>query len=109
MLYVYLKSYNIDLLNHFCKNILFRSALNVKGPIFLPKKIFLYTVIRSPHVYSLSREQFEVCTFRRVFIFKNQFNFLKGSSNLLYLKAVYKALLKSVPVSISLKLSFKDY
>jgi ribosomal protein S10 len=106
MLYVHLKSYNIDLLNHFCKNILFKSSFNVKGPIFLPKKKYIYSVIRSPHVYSLSREQFEVCTFRRVFIFKNKFNFLKGTK-LFYLKSVYRNLSKKVPISISLKLSFK--
>lgn len=108
MLYIYLKSYNINLLNSFCKNILPKLPVNVKGPIFLPKKRNKYTVIRSPHVYSLSREHFETSIFRRVFIFKYKFNFLQDSQNLLNIESFRKNFLKKIPIGISLKLSFKS-
>ncbi len=38
----------------------------VSGPIPLPTKKSVYTVLRSPHVDKKSREQFEVSTHKRV-------------------------------------------
>jgi len=73
MLVISLKSYDQNLLNQFCEKIRKQPGFgkiggsNLQGPIFLPKKKKLYTVIRSSHVYSLSREQFEVCVHRRAF------------------------------------------
>jgi small subunit ribosomal protein S10 len=109
MVYFSLKSYNISLLNKFCKKIKQqRVFLDITGPISLPKKKKIYTVIRSSHVYSLSREQFEVCTYRRLFVLKNNFDFIKNSENLYNFLKFYKDFLQKVPVGISLKLSFKD-
>ena len=38
----------------------------VSGPIPLPTKREDYTVLRAPHVYKKSREQFELCTHKRL-------------------------------------------
>lgn len=38
----------------------------VLGPIPLPTKRSRYTVLRSPHVYKKSREQFQLLTHRRL-------------------------------------------
>ena len=38
-----------------------RSGAAVAGPIPLPTSIEKFTVIRSPHVFKDSREQFEIC------------------------------------------------
>ncbi len=38
----------------------------VSGPIALPMKKEIYTVLRSPHVYKESREQYKLCTYKRL-------------------------------------------
>jgi small subunit ribosomal protein S10 len=38
----------------------------VSGPIPLPKKIEKFTVLRSPHVNKKAREQFQLCTYKRL-------------------------------------------
>ena len=38
----------------------------ISGPIPLPTKRSVYTVLRSPHVDKKSREQFEIRTYKRV-------------------------------------------
>ena len=38
----------------------------ISGPIPLPTKRSIYTVLRSPHVDKKSREQFEIRTYKRV-------------------------------------------
>ncbi len=38
----------------------------VSGPIPLPTEKKIFTVIRSPHVNKSSREQFQLCTYKRV-------------------------------------------
>ncbi|MFM1913067.1 MAG: hypothetical protein RIR51_905 [Bacteroidota bacterium] len=38
----------------------------VSGPIPLPTKIEKFTVLRSPHVNKKSREQFQLCTYKRL-------------------------------------------
>ncbi len=43
-----------------------RSGARVAGPIPLPSKREVYTVLRSPHVDSKSREQFEMRTHMRI-------------------------------------------
>lgn len=45
-----------------------RSGAEVNGPIPLPRRIERFTVIRSPHVYKKSREQFEIRTQKRLLI-----------------------------------------
>ncbi|WP_161878082.1 30S ribosomal protein S10 [Alkalibacterium sp. MB6] len=43
-----------------------RTGATVSGPIPLPTERKLYTVIRSPHKYKDSREQFEMRTHKRL-------------------------------------------
>jgi small subunit ribosomal protein S10 len=117
MIYIYLKSYNIRLLNLFIKKFLSyeRTFLNsldkivVKGPINLPKKIKKYTVIRSPHVYSLSREQFETITHRRLIVLKNEKTSILNLNSRLKLHDFYRrALYRHLPIGISIKIFIKD-
>lgn len=45
-----------------------RTGAEISGPIPLPVSIERYTVVRSPHVYKKSREQFEIRRYKRVII-----------------------------------------
>ena len=38
----------------------------LSGPIPLPSKRTIYTVLRSPHVNKKSREQFKLCSYKRL-------------------------------------------
>ncbi len=43
-----------------------RTGALISGPIPLPTKRSLYTVLRSPHVYKKSREQFQMKVHKRL-------------------------------------------
>ena len=43
-----------------------RTGAFVKGPIPLPTNNEVFTVLRSPHVNKTSREQFKLCTYKRL-------------------------------------------
>lgn len=43
-----------------------RTGARVSGPVPLPTERTLYTVIRSPHKYKKSQEQFEMLTHKRL-------------------------------------------
>jgi small subunit ribosomal protein S10 len=43
-----------------------RTGAQVAGPVPLPTERSVYTVIRAPHKYKDSREQFELCTHKRL-------------------------------------------
>ena len=43
-----------------------RTGAQIKGPIPLPTKKEIYTVLRSPHIDKKSREQFETRTHKRL-------------------------------------------
>jgi small subunit ribosomal protein S10 len=43
-----------------------RTGAQIKGPIPLPTKKEIYTVLRSPHIDKKSREQFEIRTYKRL-------------------------------------------
>lgn len=45
-----------------------RTGAIVKGPIPLPTNIKKFTVIRSPHIYKRSMEQFELRSIKRLLI-----------------------------------------
>ena len=42
------------------------TGVKICGPIPLPTKREVYTVLRSPHVNKKSREQFQICTHKRL-------------------------------------------
>ena len=43
-----------------------KTGARVSGPIPLPTRIEIYTVLRSPHIDKKSREQFEIRTHKRL-------------------------------------------
>jgi small subunit ribosomal protein S10 len=64
-----LKSYDYSLIDKSAEKIVqaVKSTKGlVSGPIPLPTKKEIYTVLRSPHVYKKSREQFQLCTYKRL-------------------------------------------
>ncbi|AXN02667.1 30S ribosomal protein S10 [Candidatus Karelsulcia muelleri] len=63
----------IQIMNYISKN-------NIKGngPIHLPTKKKIYTILRSPHVHKKSREQFKLYIHQRFFFVYNvKYNVLK--------------------------------
>ena len=64
-----LKAYDNKIIDQSVKQILDtaqRSGAKISGPIPLPTRRTVYTVLRSPHVDKKSREQFELTTHRRI-------------------------------------------
>jgi small subunit ribosomal protein S10 len=64
-----LKSYDHQLLDTAVKQIVLavkRTGSQVIGPVPLPNKKRIYTVLRSPHIDKKSREQFELTTHKRI-------------------------------------------
>ena len=64
-----LKSYDHQLLDKAVKQIVYtvkRTGSQLMGPVPLPNKRRIFTVLRSPHIEKKSREQFELTTHRRV-------------------------------------------
>ena len=43
-----------------------RTGAVVKGPVPLPTRIQRWDVLRSPHVNKKAREQFQLCTYKRL-------------------------------------------
>ena len=56
----------IDLSTQEIVNTAKRTGAQIKGPIPLPTKKEIYTVLRSPHIDKKSREQFETRTHKRL-------------------------------------------
>src|SRR5258708_1760362 len=64
-----LKSYDHQLLDRAVKQIVLtvkRTGSQIVGPVPLPNKKRIFTVLRSPHIDKKSREQFELTTHKRV-------------------------------------------
>ncbi|WGH24647.1 MAG: 30S ribosomal protein S10 [Candidatus Shikimatogenerans bostrichidophilus] len=69
-----LKSYDYMLLEKSINNIIKsikKTGVKIKGPIPLPTKNKIFTVLRSPHVHKKSREQFILSTHRRYIVIVN--------------------------------------
>mgnify|MGYP000338751067 CR=1 FL=1 len=156
-IYIHLKSYNAQLLDSYCSKV-FQSRpfyrpyenetravkmksqnffdwkdplfLKMKGPISLPTKKKNFSIIRSPHVYNLSKERFFMRVHRRLFIINVDKNFNLINSNrmnytfrdrflgawpgffrrsLFYdIKFITRKFARSVPAGVSLKISLKN-
>ena len=66
---VRLRGFDIELVDQSSRAIVQtvqKSGARVAGPIPLPTRINKFTVLRSPHVYKKSREQFEMRTHKRL-------------------------------------------
>lgn len=64
-----LKAYDHKVIDQSAKQIVdtaLRTGATIAGPIPLPTKKTVYTVIKSPHVYKKSREQFEMRVHKRL-------------------------------------------
>ena len=64
-----LKSYDHQLLDSAVKQIVLavkRTGSQVLGPVPLPNRKHVFTVLRSPHVDKKSREQFDLVTHKRI-------------------------------------------
>ena len=64
-----LKSYDVRMLESSVSKVvglLVKSGAQIKGPIPLPKKRKVYTVLRSNFKFKKSREQFERISYKRV-------------------------------------------
>ncbi|MCI8916426.1 MAG: 30S ribosomal protein S10 [Oscillospiraceae bacterium] len=69
MIRIRLKAYDHQLIDQAAEKIVDtakRSGANVSGPIPLPTKKEIVTILRSPHKYKDSREQFERRTHKRL-------------------------------------------
>ena len=58
--------YSLDRSTKEIANTVLRTGAKIVGPVPLPTKRTVYTVLRSPHVDKKSREQFEMRTHKRV-------------------------------------------
>ena len=66
---IHLKAYDnkiLDLSTIEIVNTAKRTGAQVRGPIPLPTRKEVFTVLRSPHVNKTSREQFKLCTYKRL-------------------------------------------
>ncbi len=64
-----LKSFDHRLLDNAVKQIVLtvrRTGAQLMGPVPLPNKRRVFTVLRSPHVDKKSREQFQITTHKRI-------------------------------------------
>lgn len=64
-----LKSYDHNLVDKSCERIVRAvktTGAIVSGPIPLPTKKSIYTVLKSPHVNKKAREQFQLFTYKRM-------------------------------------------
>jgi len=64
-----LKAYDHNLIDSSCEKIVEaakRTGASISGPIPLPTEREIITVLRSPHKYKDSREQFELRTHKRL-------------------------------------------
>ena len=64
-----LKSYDHNLVDKSAEKIVKTvksTGAVISGPIPLPTDKRIYTVLRSPHVNKKSREQFELCSYKRL-------------------------------------------
>ena len=64
-----LKAYDHKVIDQSAKQIVdtaIRTGATIAGPIPLPTKRTVYTVIKSPHVYKKGREQFEMRVHKRL-------------------------------------------
>lgn len=64
-----LKAYDHKVIDQSAKQIIdtaIRTGASVAGPIPLPTRKSLYTVVKSPHVYKKGREQFEMRVHKRL-------------------------------------------
>jgi small subunit ribosomal protein S10 len=102
-----LKAFDSELLTKSVNNIFLKlkacNHLLVKGPINLPTKYKRFTILRSPHINKLSREQFEIRTHKKLLVVTSNLNCEKTR---LLVKNYKKAVL---PTGLILKIERNIY
>lgn len=66
---IVLKSFSINLLKSAVENIVGlvkATGSSCRGPVALPSKLKRFVVLRSPHVDKKARDQFEICSHKRL-------------------------------------------
>ncbi|MBV33886.1 MAG: 30S ribosomal protein S10 [Rickettsiales bacterium] len=99
---IHFKAFNKKLLTSLIKNFtvkLFILNLSFKGPINLPTKKKLFTVLKSPHVNKTARNQFHLITYKRLVII--QFNIIELDKIKILLNY-----LKSISSGIQIKVKY---
>jgi small subunit ribosomal protein S10 len=61
-----LKSFDHNLIDKSAEKIVKAVKVVVSGPVPLPTRKRIFTVLRSPHVNKKAREQFQYCTYQRL-------------------------------------------
>ena len=104
-----LSAFNEKDLNKLSNKILQKSNMcqfNINGPIYLPTKRQLFTVLKSPHVNKTARDQFQLKIYKRLLVIdcskinfntikyeiKLFLNYIKTLSGAVQIKIVYKTL-----------------
>jgi small subunit ribosomal protein S10 len=97
-MYITIKSFNYKLLDFYLGKIKKNKMFNKLKVVYLPSKIKKWSVLKSPHVNSKSKEQFEMLVHSRGLVLKN---FTK--SEILYFENILRNNLLS---GISLKIKY---
>lgn len=69
---VYLNCFDSVLINSLVlklKNLAIDNNFKFLGPVFLPKKIEKFSILRSPHVNKDSRDKLQIITYKRIIDF----------------------------------------
>ena len=96
------KSFNLKLLNRFLHKILNKGYLlniDYKGPVFLPNRKKLFTILKSPHVNKTARDQFQLITHKRLLVLYST------SSNYSQLK-LFLDYIKSLSGGVQVKIKY---
>ena len=90
-------SYTIEYSIHKIKKMAaLAGVVSIVGPIPLPTNKKRFTVLRSPHVYKKSREQFEMATHKRLLVLKDT-----SPSVIQYFLEYLK---KNIPIGVGIQL-----
>ena len=85
------KGFHPSLLNKTLDKIIKKAKLMnifIKGKIYLPTKIKRLTVLKSPHVYKKSREQFELKTYKRLLVTFFEYNDLNKKKSKVFINYI---------------------
>jgi len=100
---IIVKSFNKSLINHFCSNLINESKdlnINLKGMVNLPRKQKIFTLLKSPHVHSKSKDQFKIVIHKRLFKLV-----LSLESKMKIIK-FRNSIIENLPTGISIKFKF---
>ena len=101
---IIVKCFSKSLLNSYCLSLIEKSkgfGIVLKGMVSLPKKQKVFTVLKSPHVHSKSKDQFKITIYKRLFKFPV---FFISKPNIIKFRSF---IVENLPVGISVKIRFE--